>query len=66
MIAKIRQWFCNHQYEHVMTYDFDSDLYRVYGIKREKPVSSNNVCKKCSKSIPVVTKTLVYYTNSVD
>lgn len=66
MISKIKQWFCCHEYETVMTYEFDSDLYRMYGIKREKAVSSKNICKKCSKSIPFITKTFVYFSNNVD
>lgn len=63
MITRIKQWLCKHQYETVTTFGLDTDLYRLYGIRREVPLFTGERCKKCSKQIEVKTKTYVWMFN---
>lgn len=47
-IAKIKQYFCQHELEPVVYFGIDTDIFREKGIKREVPIFSCHECKKCS------------------
>lgn len=66
MIKRLKQWLCRHDYHAVVTFQPDKDIERQYGIKRDVPVSHENVCTKCTKRLPLVVKTYVYISNPFD